>query len=186
MEEIWKQIKNYEGLYEVSNMGRVRSLPRKTTKGKIISPNVKKNGYLTVSLFKDGKQNYKLIHRLVAEAFIDNPENKSYIDHVNTIKNDNRAENLRWVTQKENMNNPLTLKKINENETIKKGFWKGCFGKDNPRSTPIIQLTLDGKIVQFWASAAVCKKETGFSNSIIGEVCKGKRKEAYGYLWRYS
>ena len=112
-EEIWKPIKDYEGLYEVSNLGRVKSLNyRKTGKEKILKNMKNNNGYLVVGLTKNGKRKNYLIHRLVAEAFIPNTEGKPHIDHINTIKNDNSVENLRWVTNKENNNNPLTKKEI--------------------------------------------------------------------------
>ena len=113
MEE-WKAIKGYEGLYEVSNLGRVKSLERKvkhpivrekTIKEKILKYNIDNNGYLYVTLYKDGKSKSFKVHRLVAIAFIPNPNNKPDIDHINTNKKDNRIENLRWVTKEENMSN---------------------------------------------------------------------------------
>ena len=102
-EEVWKPIKDYEGLYEISNLGRVKSLNYKRTgKEKILKNTVCNDGYLKVGLTKNGKDKVFRIHRLVAEAFIPNPENKPFIDHINTIRDDNRIENLRWCTQKEN------------------------------------------------------------------------------------
>ena len=112
MNEIWKPIKDYEGLYEVSNLGRVKSLNYKRTGKEKILKNSECNGYLVVSLVKNGKLKQFYVHKLVAEACILNPENKPCIDHINTIRNDNRIENLRWVTYKENMNNELTKEKL--------------------------------------------------------------------------
>ena len=101
-DEIWKPIKDYEGLYEISNLGRVKSLNySRTGKEQILKPQKRKNGYLGVILCYKNTQKQVNIHRLVAEAFIPNPENKPYVDHINTDKLDNRACNLRWVTQKE-------------------------------------------------------------------------------------
>ena len=115
-EEVWKPIKDYEGLYEISNLGRVKSLNYKRTgKEKILKNTVCNDGYLKVGLTKNGKDKVFRIHRLVAEAFIPNPENKPYVDHINTIREDNRVENLRWATAKENNNNSLTKKKMSEN-----------------------------------------------------------------------
>ena len=120
MIEEWRNIEGYEGLYEISNLGRVRSLDRIVVysngrkyfyKGEILKLKVDKYGYNIISFCKNGKHKTYTIHRLVASAFIPNTENKSCIDHINTIKTDNRVENLRWVTNKENMNNPLTLNK---------------------------------------------------------------------------
>ena len=102
MEE-WRPIKDYEGLYEVSNMGRVRSLDRiiidskgrkHPFEGKIMKLQSDRYGYLYISLNKNGKRKFK-VHRLVAEAFISNPEGKKHVDHINTNKEDNRVENLR-------------------------------------------------------------------------------------------
>ncbi|WP_394897654.1 NUMOD4 domain-containing protein [Clostridium butyricum] len=115
--EIWKDIAGYEGLYQVSNLGRVKSLPREKWNGKsfqklnekILKVVVNKSGYVQVALCKKSKYKNLYVHRLVARAFIDNPENKKEVDHINTIRNDNRVENLRWVTPKENNNNELTI-----------------------------------------------------------------------------
>ena len=128
-EEIWKPIKEFEGYYEVSNMGRVRSLNYKRTgKEKILKNIGDYKGYLEIVLTKNGKQKQFKVHRLVAEAFIPNPENKPCIDHINTVKSDNRVENLRWVTYKENSNNEKTLEKF-------KGENHHFFGKHHTEET---------------------------------------------------
>ena len=128
-EEIWKPIKDFEGYYEVSNMGRVRSLNYKRTgKEKILKNIGDYKGYLEIVLTKNGKQKQFKVHRLVAEAFIPNPENKPCIDHINTVKSDNRVENLRWVTYKENSNNEKTLEKF-------KGENHHFFGKHHTEET---------------------------------------------------
>lgn len=116
--EIWRDIPGYEGLYQVSNLGRIKSLydgGHKTHRELIRKPDIRKDGYLQVKLCKNNVAKTYLIHRLVATAFIPNPHNKPYLDHINTIIDDNRVENLRWVTQKENMNNPKTKKNCKEN-----------------------------------------------------------------------
>ena len=119
--EIWKEIKGYEGLYEVSSEGRVRSLDRYTFdgrwgnrfyKGHYLKPIIQ-NGYVYVVLSKGcNNQNRIPVHRLVAQAFYSNPDNLPCVDHINTVRDDNRVENLRWCTYKENSNNPLTLSKL--------------------------------------------------------------------------
>lgn len=114
--EVWKPIKGYEGLYEVSNLGNVRSVDRYVTNGKgycLLKGKPKKalphsKGYLIVGLWINNQIKLHLVHRLVAEAFIPNPNDLPCIDHINTIKTDNRVENLRWCSYKENSNNPLT------------------------------------------------------------------------------
>lgn len=119
--EVWRPVKGYEGLYEVSSIGNVRSLDRHSMfgnryclfKGKPLKAYLTPKGYLSATLFKNDKGKHYFIHRLVAEAFIPNPNNLPYIDHINIVRDDNRVENLRWCTHKENMNNPLTRKYAN-------------------------------------------------------------------------
>jgi len=112
MEEIWKNVVGYEWLYMVSNLGRVKSINRLTmyregrvglTKEKILSQHSHYNGYLLVTLSKDGMRCKYLVHRLMALAFLPNPDNKPCINHINGVKADNRIENFEWCTQKENV-----------------------------------------------------------------------------------
>lgn len=103
MEEIWRDIENYEGLYQVSNLGRVKSLPRNTTKGGLLSPDSNGKGYLTVLLSKKGKKRRFYIHKLVATAFLQNEENLPEVDHRDNDKTNNRAENLQWISHVENL-----------------------------------------------------------------------------------
>lgn len=183
-EEIWKPIKDYEGCYEVSNLGRVRSIKRTivkndgrvtTYKERIIKPYKNNQGYLIVGLYVKGKHEKFLVHRLVAEAFIPNPDNKPCIDHINTIRDDNIVENLRWATYEENNNNPLTNKKQSESrkkymtEEVKKEISerskgrkhseeaknkirearKGKYkGKDSPHSVMLIAILPSGLILE--------------------------------------
>lgn len=104
--EVWKPIQGYEGLYEVSNMGRVKSLPKmcgyRKSKERIIKPFINNYGYKLISLCKNNKQKHFQVHRLVANAFIPNPHNKPQVDHINRNKQDNNCNNLRWVTASEN------------------------------------------------------------------------------------
>ena len=163
--EIWKDIKDYSN-YMVSNLGRVKSLNYKNTdKEKILKPYKNREGYLRVELSKNGNGKQYLIHRLVAEAFIDNPNNLPQIDHINTNKTNNRVCNLRWCTQKENNNNHLTVEK---------------------RSKPILQFTKNGEFIRKWDSILDVERELGINQSNICQCCKGKLKSAGKFKWQYA
>ena len=115
MIEEWKDVIGFEGLYKISNLGNVKSVSRLSLqnhyiKEKILKTYVCQGGYLDVHLYKDGKRYHKKIHRMVAEAFIPNPNNFPEVDHIDTNKNNNTVNNLRWVTHSENHKNPLTVK----------------------------------------------------------------------------
>ena len=166
MEEIWKPIMGYEGLYEVSNLGRVKRL--KKDKEFILKPIINKFGYLHVSLSKNNiVKNYR-IHRLVAETFIPNPDNKPDVDHINTIRTDNRVENLRWVTKQENQNNELTRSHLRNN-----------------RITKVVQLDLNGELIKIWDGAVDVEKDLNVSRMPIGQCCRGERKTYKGYIWMF-
>lgn len=129
---IWKPIEGFEGLYEVSNQGEVKSLARENyypdgrlhqrKKEKILSTRPDKRGYVTVILCKNGKTYPRGVHRLVAEAFIPNPEQKPNIDHIDTNPWNNCVDNLRWVTQQENAMNPLTRQHVSKSKIGHK-YW---------------------------------------------------------------
>lgn len=160
MIEVWKTINEYPD-YEISNKGTVRNKYNNSTlKGKI-----NHKGYRVVSLYKEGKTKDFKIHRLVAQAFIPNPENKPIVDHINSIRTDNRVENLRWATYKENMNNPITKEKY---------------------YIPIIQFTKEQDFVKLWPSIRDIEKELGADHSHITKCCKGKYKTSIGYKWGYQ
>ena len=207
-EEVWKPIKGYEGLYEISNLGRVKSLNyRGTGKEKILKNIEDYKGYLEVCLTKNGRHKIFRVHRLVAEAFIPNPENKPCVDHINTIKNDNRIENLRWVTNKENNNNPLTKKKYSKNHRkqnseeskkkmseAKKGennHMYGRIGENNPKSKPVVQIDLNtNEVVNIYFSTSEAERQTGFKQSNISACCNNKFNRLgnniyKGYKWMF-
>lgn len=182
MEEIWKDIAGYEGLYKVSNTGKVKSLNyNHTGKEKIMKPGKNTKGYLYVNLYKNSEIKSFKVHRLVAAAFINNPDNKPHIDHINTIRDDNRVENLHWVTQKENVNNPISIKRLLDNSPT-----AGKFGKDNFSSKSVCQYSLDGKFIRKWNCIMDVQRELGFSNGNISNCCLGKQKTSYGYIWKHA
>lgn len=180
MEEIWKTIEEYPD-YMISSMGRVRSLDReilnrwgnnyRLIKGKILKPALDR--YLRVSLSKNGKSKTFTIHKLVAKHFIPNPNNLSEIDHINTDKTDNRVENLRWVTHRENQNNTVTKSKMKLNKS---------------KSKPIIQFSLDGEFIKRWNSCSDIKRELGYNQCSISACCRNMKSyhTAYGYIWGFE
>ena len=191
MEEIWKDIEDYEG-YHVSNLGRVRSLDRYNSrgywiKGCILKLIMDKKGYLTVGLSKNNQRKAFKVHRLVALHFIPNIENKPEIDHINTIKTDNTVwlnedgsvnydkTNLRWVTPKENSNNPLSL--VNNSESKK--------GVKNHRHQPVLQYDKDGNFIREWDTITEAETTLKITHK-IHYVCQGKRKTCGGYIWKYK
>lgn len=175
--EIWKTIDGYPN-YMISNMGNVKNI--KT--GKMLKPVDAGYGYYQVSLCKNGKHKSFRINRLVGIAFIPNPENKPCIDHINTNKMDNRVCNLRWVTPKENMNNPITKRNKKQNMYLP---CLGKFGKKHHFSKPILQFTKTGELVKKWDSIMDIERELGISHKHISSCCKGKRKTTGGFIWRY-
>lgn len=196
MKEIWKDIVGYEGLYQVSNCGRVKSLEKEVIhkrygtyklKEKILKQYVEKLGYVRVGLYKNCKIKHFLLHRLIAEAFIPNPYNKPYIDHIDGNPKNNNIDNLRWCTHKENMNNPIaekrtsdSLKGHNTSEETKKKI-----GKSHSISIYQIDKT-NGCIIREWSSMTDVERELGIDHRKICNCCKGKRKSTGGYIWRYA
>lgn len=181
MEEIWKDIKEYEGLYQVSNKGNIRSLDRivshnnrkgnRILKGRVLSCWYDKYNYARITLSKNGKVCKYLVHYIVASTFIPNPENKPYIDHIDTNPSNNSIENLRWVTQKENINNKLTIEKMS--------------GVNNHSSKPVLQFSKEGELLKKWNCIMDIERELNICNSSISGVCKGKHKTAGDYKWCY-
>ena len=173
MSEEWRDVVGYEGLYQVSDQGRVKSLERtdswgRTVKERILKPGAKGKGYLFVRLCAGGKTRMFLVHRLVCQAFHENPDKKPQVNHLNEDKTDNRACNLEWCTRRENMNHGT------RNERSAKAL-----------SKPIGQYTLDGDLVEVWQSVNEVERQTGFSHSYICETANGKYKQAYGFIWKY-
>ena len=186
--EIWKTAVSdgelYEGLYKVSNWGRILSLNyRNTGKPKLLNPSEDKDGYFRVGFWKNGEYKTCLVHRLVAEAFLENPENKPCVNHkiegdegkkTNiVIFNEDGTINkekttIEWVTYEEN-NNYET-----RNERIAKA-----------RSKPVLQLSLSGELIREWPSTKECGRN-GFNQSAVAACCRGEKPQYKGFLWMYK
>ena len=185
MNEIWKDIEGYENKYQISNLGRVKSLyliNRQATipREKILSPGHNLQGYLFVTLSKNGKLSKHLsIHRLVAKHFIPNPNNYPVVNHINGIKTDNCVENLEWCTQKYNIQQSYK-------NGQQKPTWKGKTGKLSPLSIKINQYDLDNNFIKKWDCLRDVQRELNIFASDISKCCKGVKKTAGGYRWRYA
>ena len=187
MNEEWRDIKGYEGLYQVSNLGRVKSF--KYNKVKILSPSKNNHGYLSVVLCKDGICKNAKVHRLVANACIPNLDDKPYVDHIDTDRTNNNVSNLRWVTAKENNDNELTNKKYKRKAKELYDLGKankpiGTKGSDNPKSKKVVQLSLEGDFICVWDSIRGTEEE-GFLFKHVCDCCRGKRKTHKGFKWMY-
>ena len=168
IKEIWKTVvydgEVYEGFYQVSNLGKILSLNYKNTgKAELMNPSKDKDGYFQVHLRKNGESKMCKVHRLVAEAFIPNPENKPTVDHIDRNKLNNFVGNLRWADI-ELQNNNRDLSTI---------------------SKPVLQYTLDGEFIREWESTQECGRN-GFNQSLVAACCRGERKSHKGFRFMYK
>lgn len=176
MKEIWKNIKDFEGYYQVSNKGRIRSVERVEELGeaaimksrlrreKIMTPADKGNGYLFVRLCNNGSQKNYYVHRLVAEAFLPNPLNHPQINHKDENRKNNNVDNLEWCTCEYNLN----------------------YGTHNAKiSRKVAQLTMEGDLVAMFNSTREAEKITGVNSGSISRCCNGKYEHSHGYKWKF-
>lgn len=181
--EIWKDVPGYVGLYQVSNYGNVKSI----LYNKILKScwrNSKKE-YKTVYLSNCNKRKTFSIHRLVAAAFIPNPNNKPCVDHIDGNRLNNHVDNLRWATHLENNNNPITL--YRKRQAAKKGFLScryGKIGKLNGKSKAVIRFSMNNKLIDEFESINIASNITGINKRGIALAANKKCKTAGGYIWK--
>lgn len=194
MEE-WKEIPIFDGRFLVSNLGRVKQAVRYDSRGrkaggKVLCLNKRdKDGYCIAQIRCKGEIKYLRVHRLVAEAFVPNPDGKPQVDHINAVRDDNRAENLRWATSKENHNNPISVENNRRAQTGKKMSAESSRKKRDAMSKrPVVQYTVDGAFVAHFEAVIDAAKSLG-NRKFCGNIsncCKGKCKTARGFVWRYA
>lgn len=177
-QEKWKDIIHYNGVYLISNIGNVKN----TITNKVLRIKYKKKGYAFVGLSRDGNVKYHHVHRLVAIAFISNPNNKPCVNHKNGIKHNNGVDNLEWVTHKENMYHAIKTGLIDFKSR------KYNEGKEHPRNKTIFKRSLKGRVLKkYYCMIELLNDHPDFNSSKIHRVCKLMRgnKTAYGYKWTY-
>ena len=160
MTEFYKDIPEFEGLYQISNLGNVKSLRSNI----IMKPRKNNAGYYYIQFSVNQKKTKKFIHRLVAEVFIPNPANKKEVHHLDGNPENNKMTNLKWVEHKDHTD----LEHI-------------------PRATkPVIQYDLNGNFIKFWNSQSEINRELNYNKGSISNCCNGKTKTAYGFKWQYA
>ena len=188
--EIWKTAvyddEIYEGLYKVSNFGRILSLNyRRTGKAKLMTPGTDKDGYFQVILYKNGESKTCKVHRLIAETFLENPENLPEVNHKDENKKNNfvflnedgtvnkKRSNLEWKTHKDNINHGT------RNERVSKALTNGKCSKK------VLQLSLSGELIREWESTRECDRN-GFDHGHVSACCRGEKPQYKGFKWEYK
>lgn len=179
--EIWRQAVGYEGFYEVSTAGRIRSLRCKKAPSKLLYPRINRTGYYCLTLCVKYKRWDGELHRLIALTFIPNPENKPCVNHKNGIKTDNRIQNLEWVTRSENMKHAVKMGLIN----FKDRKQVDRSGALNPMAKSVIQYDLTGNKIQEYETLTKAAQSVGGCRVAIRNCAEGKTKKSSGYIWRY-
>ena len=170
MQEIWKDIQGYEGYYQVSNLGRVKSLNyKRTKKEKILKPNITKVNYQQVHLCKNKQIKILYIHRLVAEMFIPNPNNFPIINHKDENPMNNIYSNLEWCDKKYNLNYGTAQER-----------------KAQKHNKPILQFDLDSNFIKEYESITQASKELNIKIDYISSCCLGRRRKTKGYVFKFK
>lgn len=174
MDEVWKEIAGYDGVYKISNLGRV-----KNSKGLIMAQKPSKDGYVRINLFKGKKYKAEYVHILVAKHFVTKPDVDGLeVNHIDGVKNNNNVSNLEWVTKSQNTRHAIEHNLRFVNPTM------GRYGKDNPGSKPTAQYSFDGVLVRVWDSRKDAADYYGIRRGAICAAVNGRKKSCVGYLWR--
>lgn len=185
MKEIWKDIEDFEGIYQISNLAKIKSLERIVVytnkrgvqyshhvKERILKTSRNNKGYHIVNLYKNKKQKHFLLHRLVAQAFIPNPDNLPEVNHKDENKDNNCADNLHWCTRIYNNTYGIQSK-------------EGRRKTSKFRMKKVNQYNLKGELLMTFDGIRIAEEKTGVDNRNICACCKGKIRTAGGYVWRY-
>lgn len=189
MEEIWKDINGWEGRYQISNLGQVKRLRteiRGVAKGgrefkTFTAERLTKtyiDRYVCVHLFRDAKLTHKYVHVLLGQAFIPNPDNKPYINHIDGDKTNNALSNLEWATMSENVKHSYEF--LNRSRTHHPK------GKNHSKARVILQYSLSNEFIKEWGCVSDACKEYNTNHSNIIACCKGRTKKSKGFIWRYK
>lgn len=173
--EIWRPVKGYEGRYEVSSFGRIRSLNYNGTgRCEIIKQCDSHNGYLLVCLYDCGVRKSFRVNRIVAEAFIPNPLNLPQVNHKDEDKTNNNIDNLEWCDAKYNTNYGTGHDRASEKQK-----------NDGRKSKHVLQYSMCGDFIFEWPSTMEINRKLGFDRGYISNCCLGKYSSAYGFVWKY-
>lgn len=178
--DLWKDIPNFEGLYQANTNGEIRSFYTNI----ILKQEISKNGYCKVMLCKNKQRKLLSVHRIIARTFLKNYDEKLQVNHINGIKTDNRVENLEMVTAKENMihsfKNKLQKPKTGEEHPLYKKY-----GKENKTSKKVVQYDMNNNFIKIWDSIMDVERVLGINNSNISSCCNGNKKSAGGFKWEH-
>lgn len=172
--EQWRDISDFEGLYQISSHGRINSLINQ----KVMKPRLKKNGYLQIGLYKKGEYKTFTLHRLVAMAFIPNPDMLPYVNHKDENKQNNNVENLEWCTPSYNLHCGSALDKLSKATRNRPNYKKGI--------KKVFQYSLEGVFIAEYPSVNEASRQTGIKQGTISSNCLGTSKSTHGYVFRYE